>query len=531
MGTDNPQFQNVAALKVRQWLHNWDDAVYTAETPRKKPDPSFYLFSMSAYELKKLCGIYRRDPNTTPAEDLGIQRRHIKEKSDEILRYIQDGFPLSKINKERLVAKDEVTSLRMPGWLSTAVIVNILKKDDQRGTKGSRVPAEHLINIEDHGDKLAQILIPKECLAPNWKPVVHPIEVIDGQHRLWALEKPIQLEQGTLWDDDFENAVRDVEIPVVAFHGLDRTWQAYLFYTINQLPKKVDSSLVYDLYPLLRTQEWLQRFEGPEVYRQTRSQDLALLLWSNDESPWKGRISRLGREKGKVTQASFIRALLASFVKSYSPMGKGKIGGLFGSLRKQHDLVLDWTREQQAAFLIKIWCAVRDAVSEARDPWAEKLRQKKEDPFTGESSLLATDQGVRCILSIMNDIVWLAYDDKPGLLDGYSWARDPDIQDDDEAVKDAMEHMNSQLVDAISLIRDIAEVLAKFDWRTSSAVDRDNESQQHDRQASYRGSSGYRSIRLNALDHIVKKAHPSPLSTLAKKVHDLSIESSEDALI
>ena len=47
--------------------------------------------------------------------------------------------------------------------------------------------------------------------------------VVDGQHRLWAF-------------DPSENL--DFEIPVVAYHGLDVSWQAYLFWVINIKPKK-----------------------------------------------------------------------------------------------------------------------------------------------------------------------------------------------------------------------------------------------------------------------------------------------------
>ena len=56
--------------------------------------------------------------------------------------------------------------------------------------------------------------------------------------------------------------------------GLDRSWQAYLFYIINIRPKKINPSLAYDLYPLLRTEEWLTKFEGHVIYRETRAQEL-----------------------------------------------------------------------------------------------------------------------------------------------------------------------------------------------------------------------------------------------------------------
>lgn len=502
------KLKKLAALKVRQWMPNWDDAKYEPAPPRSKPQDHFFLFSMNAYDLRRLSGIYRRDATKQPTEDMGIQRRYIPEKSAEIYKYILDGFPLSKINRSRLVDQSELHTLRMPGWLSTAVVVNILGATAERGNKHSKVPKADLITIQEGPDNTANIMIPQHCLEVSWEPKIHPIEIIDGQHRLWALEESEETE--SLWSAETRSALLKFQIPVIAFYSLDVTWQAYLFYTINQLPKKVDPSLVYDLYPLLRAEEWLERFEGPEVYRHTRAQDLTLLLWSNSISPWKDRISRLGREKGKVTQNAFVRSLIATFIKRYVPSEKKQIGGLFGSLRGAHDLVLEWTREQQAAFLIMIWQNVEKELSDSQAPWAEELRttfgveatstKRAANPFTSHLSLLTTDQGVRCILSIMNDLFVLAYEEDKSLLDHFDWIRDNRTIPDDEAVESALKMLKRTLKKACEFANAIAKILAGFDWRTSSALDQKHP--QHDRQASYRGSSGYSAIRRHALQFV-----------------------------
>jgi hypothetical protein len=55
---------SVQALIVNQWLHpEWDEADFQPSPPRGKPEPIFFLFTMSAYKLKKLTGVYRRDPD------------------------------------------------------------------------------------------------------------------------------------------------------------------------------------------------------------------------------------------------------------------------------------------------------------------------------------------------------------------------------------------------------------------------------------------------------------------------------------
>ena len=62
---------------------------------------------------------------------------------------------------------------------------------------------------------------------------LRPFEVIDGQHRLWAFE---------------DGTISPVEVPVVAFRGLDVAWQAYLFWSINNSPYDKPSH-AFDLYP------------------------------------------------------------------------------------------------------------------------------------------------------------------------------------------------------------------------------------------------------------------------------------------
>jgi len=139
-----------------------------------------------------------------------------------------------------------------------------------------------------------------------------PIEIIDGQHRLYAFESAGKLPG-------------DFELPVVAFHGLDLGWQAYLFWTINISPKRINRSHAFDLYPLLRTQDWLEKFDEAIVYREARAQELVEFLYKHEKSVWHGRINMLGegRERGRVSQSGWIRALLGTF---FSPRY-----GLFGS--------------------------------------------------------------------------------------------------------------------------------------------------------------------------------------------------------
>src|SRR5690606_9643697 len=143
--------------------------------------------------------------------DYGIQRRHDSERSDEIKRYLLGGYPWSTLSaRDR---EGRFSSLRMPGWLPTAIVTNVLGPDDQRN--GQKVDESDLVAIvESKGEY--RLALPKGCDKEGWSPSsLPPIEVIDGQHRLWAFDGL-----------DEEN---DFDLPVVVFGGRGLGWQAYLF--------------------------------------------------------------------------------------------------------------------------------------------------------------------------------------------------------------------------------------------------------------------------------------------------------------
>ncbi len=350
----------VPALRVRQWLPDWNGVTF-GSAHQARPKEHFYVVSLAASTLKTLSGIQRREAATgrRRAEDLGIQRRHDPERSEEIREFVRHGFPWSELSV-REQRSGRFDDLKKPGWLPTAIVVNILADTDERS--GRQVAARDLIHVHDNPGGLSTILLPPGSDEQTWQPsALQPLEVIDGQHRLWAFEP-----------GEFES---DFQLPVVAFHGLDLSWQAYLFWTINIKPKRINASLAFDLYPLLRTEDWLLRFEGPSIYRETRAQELTEVLWAHEDSPWYHRINMLGeRGLGGVTQAAWIRSLTNSFIKAWEGPGV-RIGGLFGAPVGEDRLALPWTREQQAAFLIYSWLQLKTAVGNSTDDWATRLRE------------------------------------------------------------------------------------------------------------------------------------------------------------
>jgi hypothetical protein len=483
--------RRVPALKVTQWLRGWNSVSFSPEHHRRKPDPHFYLFTLPAAELRSLCGIARRQTKGLKPrkEDLGIQRQHDPERSEEIGRFVEYGFPWSTLSEARR-RSNEFNDLRKPGWLPTAIVLNILGETDER--EGASVAKNDIVGLVDDGAGGNWITLPYGRWSREWTPSnIPPLEVIDGQHRLWAFGP--------------ETEATTFDVPVVAFHRLDISWQAYLFWTINIKPKRINPSLAFDLYPLLRAEDWLDRAEAHPIYRETRSQELTETLWSHPESPWYDRINMLGERHIRwVSQSAWIRSLMSTLVKPWEGRSS-RLGGLFGSRLSEEGDVLGWNRAQQAAFLIFSWQAFYEAVADSRSAWTKTLRaEAKSDgrtaptedlAFYGPHSLIVTDQGVRGFLHVLNDICFVL---APRLkLDTWISSEKPSANDLD-AVNAEIKTLRKQPV--ADIVRELGEALATFDWRTSSA----SEISEDDRRQKlvFRGSSGYKEIRRQLLQHL-----------------------------
>ncbi|MBN2351772.1 MAG: DGQHR domain-containing protein [Spirochaetales bacterium] len=491
----------VNAIIVNQWLQSWDAVRFDHKIKQTKPAKFFYLCSMKAGHLKALTGVYRRSTKggTLRFKDPNVQRGHEEERSRMIREFVQYGFPWCEMSD---VKRNTAEDLQKPGWLPTAVIVNILPAGSVRN--GVAIPKSDLVRVENH-EQTASLHLPESFKGSKWEPEkVFPLEVIDGQHRLWAFD---EYDPG----DNFE-------LPVVAFYGLDSGWQAYLFWSVNITPKRINRSLAFDLYPLLRQQSWLDKFAGHSIYRETRCQELVEALWSHPDSPWYQRINMLGEKQSQreykgatVSQAAWIRSLMASFVKQWEGVGT-KIGGLFGAPPSSDAPLLPWYRPMQAAFLIFTGDALRKSVKSCKDKWATHLREvndpglfESEDPaFYGNYSLISTDQGIRGILFIVNDLCFIESVELG--LDKWRWEDvnvDSAMQNvaatDEIVVSAALKSFRR--TKAAKFIENITDGLVSYDWRVSSTPSLTDKERM--RQAIFRGSSGYKEIRLQLLHHLL----------------------------
>jgi hypothetical protein len=170
--------RKVIALKVHQWLRDWDKVTFDSKSFRSRPSPFFYLFTLPASALRALSGIQRRstEGGLLRSQDMGIQRRHDPSRSKEIRQFIQYGFPWSDLSESKRKS-ERFNNLRKPGWLPTAIVLNILKPGDTRIKR--QVDRRDLITIDEGNVRTAIINLPKNFIGPKWKPhQLPPFEIV-----------------------------------------------------------------------------------------------------------------------------------------------------------------------------------------------------------------------------------------------------------------------------------------------------------------------------------------------------------------
>src|SRR3972149_6968329 len=143
--------KQISALIVRQWLNEWNKVHFSQDEHRRKPDPHFYIFALPALQLRRLSKVYQRKADKPRAQDLSVQRTLEKNRAEEIGRVVQGGYPWSELNDNQK-RQDDYSDLRMPGWLPTAIVANILPAGARR--EGGELSPENAIKVEEINDTL-----------------------------------------------------------------------------------------------------------------------------------------------------------------------------------------------------------------------------------------------------------------------------------------------------------------------------------------------------------------------------------------
>ncbi len=115
-------------------------------------------------------------------------------------------------------------------------------------------------------------------------------DVIDGQHRLWGIE-------GSKYADQFI-------LPVVLMFDLTLEEKAYIFSTINSNQRRVDPSLIFDLFEVANTRS-----------PQKTVHEIARIMNSSKTSPFYNRLKMLGKkvenqDKAILSQGTFAKTIL-----------------------------------------------------------------------------------------------------------------------------------------------------------------------------------------------------------------------------
>lgn len=473
----------VPVIRFKQWLEQWDTFPYGDAAPRRKPDQFMLMFAMPAAQLRQLCDVYRRSHDHGGPE--GIQRARDEARTARIREYVKFGYPYGDLKEPQRTT--DMLGLRKPGWLPTAIVVNILRPDDER--RGRKLADRHAVALtEQDGNFFLQI--PDQADLDE-ETSLAPFEVIDGQHRLWAFD-PATGDQEI--PDDFS-------FPVVAFVGLDIAWQAYLFWSINVSPKRINPSHAFDLYPLLRGEDWLDRVGELTVYREARAQELTSILQSHPASPWVDRINMLGEKgAGTVSQAAWIRALLATLMATGRGTGRR---GLFSAPILPADEPLEWSRAQQAAFVIELGRLFMAEVKEgeATHAWIRAFGDA-EKALADRRNLLNQDMGIRALLGVANEIFFRKASD--WRLDDWRESR---VENPETSLDDVTEALDSiQKAHFHGYMVSLANELASADWRSFDGPGLEKE--QKDQKRIYRGSGGYVALRNDTLETLAQSEGP-----------------------
>jgi DGQHR domain-containing protein len=145
--------------------------------------------------------------------------------------------------------------------------------------------------------------------------------VIDGQHRLAGANL----------------STKQIELPVIAFIGLDVEEQIRQFITINKEAKGVPTSLYYDLLSHLPIKSATDRAKE-------RAADIAGELRKDEESPFYGRIViTTSPKKGELSLNNFVRKTYPLIID-----GKGALSAY--SVNEQKQIVSNYYRGLQVAF-------------------------------------------------------------------------------------------------------------------------------------------------------------------------------------
>jgi DGQHR domain-containing protein len=179
-----------------------------------------------------------------------------------------------------------------------------------------------------------------------------PLWVVDGQHRLYGLERAIKKDKAK-W-------IADYRLPVVIVEGIDGYEEMRYFHVINTRQKGVPTDVVDRHLLSMRNAEGaaLIEREGEKAYLRARATKLTDVLNTHPTSPWQGMI-RMPGEPLSPTHTMRQHAM----VSSLSPFVNDA-------------LVKQVSDEEAATLLLNYWQAARRHWGSAFETPAEYVIQR-----------------------------------------------------------------------------------------------------------------------------------------------------------
>lgn len=173
-------------------------------------------------------------------------------------------------------------------------IANYLRQDESMLPNGVILATREDVDVDVKEDADGRI-----TLVIQWSGDQHPLNIIDGQHRVEGL-KLLAREEAKEFGAFDVTATILIDLPF---------WvQAELFAVVNGRQKAVPKSRVYDLlgYLPMSSEEVKQGAYRGEMAVQRFCHHVVKVLQRSEKSPWKDRIKMLGSGLGVISQAALV---------------------------------------------------------------------------------------------------------------------------------------------------------------------------------------------------------------------------------
>jgi len=248
---------------------------------QKRPDVNLYVTSLP---LRSLIGRFETDTYST-GNPRGYQRPVTRARLKQISTYMSQ--------EEGMLPTSIVLCIRQPH-----------RADFEPAVGGNGGGETGLLRIDDS--------------VPLW--------VVDGQHRLFGLQRALEKEK-VKW-------LADYQLPVVIVEGIDAYEEMRYFHVINTRHRGVPTDVVDRHLLSMRQAEGsaLLERQGERDYLRARATLLTDLLNDDKESPWRGMIRMPGehlRPEHTMRQHSMVASLTPvvsdSFIKRLGDDEAGKL--------------------------------------------------------------------------------------------------------------------------------------------------------------------------------------------------------------